>query len=231
MTRRFIALGLVVALLGIAAAAPAFAGKKKKSPAPVPIATSLFLHGTERFGEMELPQTWTEADWLDMDKEAPTGGEAKSIGVTNYILGPNVSCSGNGLVPTWEGALTGTVTGDVKATLHTMATPGAQIAVELYPDGGGGCNSGTTMEYVEPAAEQLVTLPAGQGKVEVTFPGVNFPVMSKLVMMISIAPPLATSPRFINSPHQVRIFYDSEAQASGLQLNCLPNAGATACTP
>jgi hypothetical protein len=195
-------LGLVA---GALTAGPATAAKK-------PVKTSLYLHGGQPLGEMELQETWQNRNWLDMDTTKPTGA-AKSMFVTNYIGGPNTECSGNGLVPTWIGPLSGTVKGTVKVTLHTIATPATALNVELYPDGAGGCNSVNGNEWVAPAAAQVVDVTPGEATTVVTLKNVNFHVSSALVLQVTIA----------NTPHpgQVRVFYDSPDMASGIKLNVI----------
>lgn len=208
------ALGMLVA--------PATQAAKKK-----PVKTALYLHGASQVGEADIPQTWREDKWHSMDKNKPSTGAPKSMFVTNYVVGPNTECSGNGLVPTWRGNLTGTVKGTATATFHTVATPGARITVDLYPDGNGGCNGiDGTAEYVPPEAQQIVDVPAGQGKVEVKFPNLNFKTRGSLVMMVAMAP--GTS-GVLADPVQVRILYDSAEFASSLNFKCIPAKG-KACT-
>jgi hypothetical protein len=195
-------------ILGLAVGAVAAPASARKAPQKV----SLYLHGSQPAGEAELPQTWANSHWLQMDKKKPAGAAPKSMNVTNYVGGPNTKCSGNGLLPTWTGRLTGTVKGTVKVTLHTVATPAAALKVELFPDGNGGCNStvGST-GYAPPAAAKVVTVAPGPATTVVTFKKVNFRVVGSLVMQLSIA----NAP----NPAQVRVLYDGAGYESGVQLS------------
>ncbi|MGH2730966.1 MAG: hypothetical protein ACRDJI_10225, partial [Actinomycetota bacterium] len=193
-------------------AMPAEAKKKKKKPPPAPVATTLYLHGNQPLGEAELPETWVDAIWHVMDATEPADGQAKSQFVTNYAGGPNPECSGNGLFPVWKGEISGTIVGDVKVTLHTVATPAAQINVELFADANGGCN-----DMAQPAsAAAVVDVAPGQAVTEVVFEGVNIPVAGSIVLQLeSIIP---------GAPTQTRVFYDSSAMASSIQFGILPPA-------
>jgi len=197
----------LLALVVIAALtlSPAAAAKKSN--------LTLFLHGREEVGEFELPQTWIDSDWMPMDAKKPEGPE-KSRFVTNYVRGPNPECSGNGLYPVWKGELSGTVKGNVKITLFTAATPAAQLALELFPDATGGCNSATSDDYVPPAAATVVDVPPGMDKVTATIKNVNFKVAASLTLQVRIA-------EQDTSPAQVRLFYDSEDSPASVKLSLI----------
>jgi hypothetical protein len=207
--KKALMVALSVALVTGSMFAPA-QGKKKKKP----VATSLFLHGQEQIGETELEDTWINGNWMTMD-ETEGEGPQKSRFVTNYILGPNTQCSGNSLYPVWKGALSGTVVGDVTVTLHTVATPAAKLAIQLYPDGAGGCDSAVSMDFVPPATETVVDVPPGPGVVEAVLPNTSFEVVGSLVLQVYIADQGT-------SPAQVRLFYDSKDSASGVSLSLVP---------
>jgi hypothetical protein len=219
--KKAIVTALVLGLLAGALALPADAKKKVKAK---PVATSLYLHGAQQVGEAELPDTWLSSAWMGMDATKPDGATPKSMFVTNYLAGPNTACSGNGLVPTWKGALAGTVKGDLKLTLNTVGSPAAKLQVDVFPDGTGGCESdlGST-GFVPPAASTIVDVPPGPGVTEVTFPNVNFKSVGSLVIMLSI-------PGAPANPYQVRVLYDGAGYESGLSFSCIPAAG-TSCTP
>lgn len=216
-----LALSLIVGALALPAE-----GKKK----PAPVATALYLHGSQPAGEAELPDTAVSSAWMAMDSTKPTDAAPKSMFVTNYLGGPNTKCSGNGLLPTWRGPLAGTVTGNVTLTLHTVASPAAQLKAELFPDGTGGCESafGST-GYVPPAASAIVDVPPGPGTTEITFKHVKFKSVASLVLMLSI-PTTTVGPATPGEPVQVRVLYDGSGFESGLKLSCVPASGAT-CTP
>lgn len=216
--RKLLALALTaIVATGMLGAPTASAGRKK------PVPTQLYLHGTSQAGEADLPQTWGDDAWHAMDKNKPSAGAPKSMFVTNYVVGPNTACSGNGLLPTWRGNVAGTIKGTATATLHYAASPGARIVVDLYPDGAGGCNGiDGSMNYTPPAAQQIVDVPPGAGKLDVKFTGLNFKTKATLVLMVSMAP--GTS-GVLADPVQVRLLYDSADFASGLKFSCIPARG------
>lgn len=219
----------------VAAAAPALAGKKKKKPPapPAPVATSLFLHSTEQFGEAEIPSHQIDGTWMKMDATEPPDGDSKSMFVTNYSAGPNSNCNANSLVPVWVAPFSGHVVGDIKITLNYMGTP-AKIELALTPDVTGSQCNDAKVDY---AASTIVDVPAGEGTLEVTITGVDFVVGANLALQVSNAnesglpdpPPPAPCLGCRTTPNQVRLLYDSADAASSVQLSCFPNAGATSC--
>jgi hypothetical protein len=211
--KRVIPLMLIVALVA-ALGAPATAKKKK----PKPVKMSFYLHGTEMVGEAYLN---TDQTYMPMDTKKPAGSEPKSIFVTNYVVGPNTACSGNGLLPTWKGPLIGKVAGKLTVTLQTIATPATKLKVEVFPDGNGGCEStlGNT-GYVPPAAAASVDVPPGPGETVVTFDNVKFRTLSHAILQLSIDP----SPAPVG-PQQVRVLYDSTDYVSKVAFTCTPVRG------
>jgi hypothetical protein len=209
---------LLIFGLVVGAVATAEAGKKKK-----PVVTNLYLHGTQPVGEAELPDTWISSAWMAMDSTTPDGSSPKSMFVTNYFGGPNTACSGNGLLPTWKGALSGTVKGDIKLTLHTIGSPAAVMQIDVFPDGVGGCDSAVSMDYVPPAATAIVDVPPGPGVTEVVFEDANFKAVGSLVLMLSI-------PGGPANPYQVRVLYDGAGFESGFKFSCIPARGKS-CAP
>jgi hypothetical protein len=195
-----VAAGVLVASF----AGPATAGKAKK--------VSLYLHGDNPAQETGMADAVANGLLMTMDATKPAAGAPDSMFVTNYVVGPNTACSGNGLLPVWRGAIKGTATGDVTVTLNTVATPATQMNVELFPDGTGGCDSdlGST-GYVPPAAAQVVDVAPGPAVTKVTFKNVKFKMIGSLILQLSIA----------NGPHpgQVRVLYDSADFASSVQLS------------
>jgi hypothetical protein len=209
-----LALGLIAGLLS----APA-AGQRRQRPKPVD--TTLYLHGEDQFGEVGLLDQWLDNALHHMGPEEPEGASSKSQFVTNYIVGPNTRCDGNGLLGTvWRGELTGRVRGDVRLVLHTLATPSANLRIGLFPDGTGTC-AAMGEEGPEAAALEDVAIAPGQNETEVIFEGVNFRAVRTLVLQIGSVP---------QSPGQVRIFYDSETHPSTLEFKCIPPRGKRSCT-
>ena len=204
--KRSLVVLVALALTAGALAAPAEAGKKKKKkPAPAPVATTFFFHGSVPVGEVEAADHVANGTYMTMSAEEPSG--QKTMGLTNYLGGPNTNCAGNALFPTWRGDLTGTVSGDLKVTFSAMATPGGKVAVRAWPD----INALTCNEsYPTPAAEAIVDLPAGSGNVEATLKNAagSFPVQGSL--MIQISPVLALEG---GTPFQGRVQYDDPGAA------------------
>lgn len=226
--RRFMIAGLVAGLVLSTFVVPGVAKKKRK-----PVATSLYLHGTEQFGEMETVPNQVgglqgnSPDYMAMDPVEPTGSE-KSMMITTYGAGPNVTCAGNTLFPVWSGDVKGTIKGDVKVTLFTTSMP-AQIDIRLWPDI---IDTTCNADYPAPARELRVDVPAGEGKIEAVLPGDPFTAAGKLLLQVSpasIADPTGAQrplPPFVG-----RVFYDSPATNSGVSFSCLPPKGAKTCTP
>ncbi|MEA2452670.1 MAG: hypothetical protein QOG04_1380 [Actinomycetota bacterium] len=205
----FLALGLIVGSIATADA------KKKAKP----VATTLYLHGTSDVGEADLPDNVSGGLFMAMDTTKPSAATPKSMFVTNYIAGPNTTCSGNALLPTWKGPLSGTVKGDLTITLNTIGSPAAKMQVDVFPDGTGGCDStvGST-GFVPPVASAIVDVPPGPGVTEVKFENVNFKAVGTLVMMLSI-------PGAPANPYQVRVLYDGAGYESNIALSCTPASG------
>ena len=215
--KKTLATALVLALVVGALAAPALAGKKKKkAPAPVPV--SLFFHGAETLGEVDIANNvQAGGTLLPMDSVEPTESQSKSFPFLDLIATPNEACSGTPLFPSWSGAFAGRVTGDVKVTFNTVASAGT-VDVELFKDAGTlACNE----SYVDPVAETTVDLPPGTGTVEAVIKGVDFEVIGVLIVMIN--------PKNLDAPAVGRVLYDSTTDPSGIQLTCVPNAGTTTC--
>ena len=212
--KRFLVLFLVLGLL-MGSIATADAKKKAK-----PVATTLYLHGTSDIGETEIADNVAGGLFMAMDPTKPDASTPKSMFVTNYLVGPNTTCSGNGLLPTWKGTLAGTVKGDLTITLNTVASPAAKMQVDVFPDGTGGCDAGElgSTGYVPPVASAVVDVPPGPGVTEVKFEGVNFKAIGSLVMMLSI-------PGAPANPYQVRVLYDGGGFDSSIQFSCTPTSG------
>lgn len=217
--RKPLALALTAGLIATALAAPAFAAKKAK-----PVATTLYLHGNEVVGEVENFAVTSSGTYFAMDSTEPSAAEPKSKQLTNYVGGPNTQCAGNDLFPVWVGDLTGTVTGDITVTFHTITSPG-EVDVRIWPDVASQLCTNETLgafDYPEPAAETRVALPPGPGTVEAVIEGVKFKAGSKLMLQLT---PVVESPFF------GRVLYDSTSYVSKIDFSCIPAKGATACTP
>ena len=204
--RKIVAPLLAVALIAGAVAAPAVAKKKKKKP-PAPVATTMYMDGTQQFGEAE------GLVYMKLVAEEPAA--EKSMQLINYGGGPNTNCGGNALFPVFVGGLAGKIQGEMKITFNTMSTPGA-VDVRVWPDlNAQVCNEA----YVEPAGAATVDLAPGPGTVEVTLTDLNFDVSS--VLMVQVSP--VTVPPFVG-----RMFYGTAD--SKVEFSCIPVAPATTCT-
>ncbi|MFN2526668.1 MAG: hypothetical protein ABR505_10495 [Actinomycetota bacterium] len=217
--RKLICIVAGLALVVGAVATPAAAKKGKKKPKP--IAVTYYLHGTQPLGEFETPDGWLNDFYRPMDAEEPGSGQAKSVNVLNGGVTPNPECSGNGLLPVWVGALTGTVVGEMKLTLNTLSLPDSRLTAVIYPDPSGGCGD----EASQAAAQAVIVPTAGEGTTEVIFEDVEFEVVGRFIVQLHInggpSDPQAG---------QVRVFYDSADAASQLTFNCIPAAGSSCTT-
>lgn len=217
--RKSLAVGVVLALVVGAMSVPATAAKKKKKKA-VPAPVTLFFHGTEPLGEVDMANNIAAGGTLlPMDITEPTGTPSKSFPILDLVATPNEACSGSPLFPSWTGNLAGRVTGDVKVIFNTIGSAGT-VDVELFADAGPlACNE----TYIEPAAEVTVDLPPGTGTVEAVIKGVDFALLRNLVVMIN--------PKNLDAPAAGRILYDSAADPSRVELVCTPSGGARSCAP
>ncbi|MGH9198429.1 MAG: hypothetical protein ACRD1T_22185 [Acidimicrobiia bacterium] len=208
--RKALAAILVLGLLAGALSAPAVAKKKKKKP-PEPVATTLFMEGTSNFGEEDQIGNGT---YLTLVAEEGSG--EKSQGIPNYVGGPNTNCAGNSLFPVFVGTVSGQVVGDMKVTFNAISQ-GGKVEVRIWPDiNAQACNDA----YIPPAASVVVDLPAGEGTVEATIPGVDFEASS--LMMIQLTAVIGAP------PYYARAFYGTAD--SKVEFSCIPPAGATSCT-
>ncbi|HYO61951.1 MAG TPA: hypothetical protein VEU29_08650 [Actinomycetota bacterium] len=217
--RKSLVLTLTAGLVATSLAVPAVAAKKAK-----PVKTTLYLHGSAPIGEADNFAIVAPGTYMTMDATEPSGAEPKSKQLTNYVGGPNTQCTGNDLFPVWVGDLTGTVTGDMKVTFHTIAS-GGSVDVQVWPDVASQlCNNDLTgaAAYPEPAGTVRVDLPQGPGNVEAVIEGVKFKAGSKLMLQLT---PVVESPFF------GRVLYDSTAFVSSIEFGCIPAKGAKSCTP
>ncbi len=196
-----------------------------EAPGPVYEDITFYLHGTERVGDLDM----STLGHMPMDTTAPTATQTASRQILNYVRGPNAKCSGNWLFPTWDGVIDGQVQGNVKVTLQTLTHPGNSYTVELFADGGGGCND----SYVPPVATKTLSFAPGQATTEILFENVDFTVGGQLTLMVRPAsnPPIDTpaGPQASQQPHQGRVFYDSTTVKSRIELKCLLPEGKTTC--
>lgn len=208
---------LAVAIVSVLIAAPSTAEEATTAP----IGTTLYLHGAQQIGELETADTWLTAN-RRMSESEPTGSDSKSMQVVNYVRGPNTNCSGNGLVPTWEANLEGTISGPVTLTVHTAGVPGSTMQARLFSDVGmNACNE----SFVPPIAEKTVRIAPGQAETVITFDDVQAEVGDNLVLMLNAPTTNVVVPEQ-PSPSQpfahTRVFYDAVPTPSNLQFDCIP---------
>ncbi|MBA2724504.1 MAG: hypothetical protein H0U53_00810 [Actinobacteria bacterium] len=211
-----LSLSLVVGALALPAAA-----KKKKSK---PVATTLYAHGPNQLGEVDGALWFSELGAgkppLRLDATEPGAGAPKS----QFFMGPafNDQCTGLPVAfPTFEGELSGTIVGDVKMTTYFVSAPGKIIARIWTDVPNFSCNDA----YVEPASEVEIDVPAGEGEVEIVFPGLKQQALASVLVEI-------LAPGGADYSGQVgRILYDSTDAATRLEFSCIPAKGSTSCTP
>lgn len=212
MTKKLIMLAVLSALVAGMVALPAEAAKKKKPPKPV--LTTLYLDGESTFGEEEQAPV-ISGKYLKLAAEAGAG--EKSMGIPNYVGGPNTNCAGNSLMPVFTGPLAGTVVGEMKVTFDAGATPAQKVEVRVWPDlAAQACNEA----YLPPAGSVIVDLPVGRGTVEATIENLNFTAVGGL--MIQITPVIGAPPGY------GRAFYGTDA--SKIEFSCTPSSGSS-CIP
>lgn len=210
--------GLVAAMLGGTADA-----KKKKKKKAKPVATTLYLHGHTPSGDVD-GVTWlvdylanSENNPMIMDANEPSDGAPKSQNLHNPIF--NTRCTGLPVgFPTWLGEVSGTIRGNATLTLHTAAAPTTTLTARLWADmlPFQACND----EYVEPASEVTVDVPAGHSEIEIEFPDLDLKAHQYLMLEVLGG----------RSAEAARVFYDSTDMASELSFGCIPAKGKS-CTP
>ena len=230
--RKFIMVALAAGLVAGTLVTPAVA-KKKARPQPV----TFYLHGPLPLGEADYAETTANTlqgvpdGFQTMDTTEPSDPTPDSMGLTNYVRGPNRTCSGNALFPTWQGELAGTVTGDMKIYLNAIAGPATDVVVEVFPDSTGGCDSATgSTGYVKPVASAEATLTPGSGETEVVLEGVNFSTFAQFVIMVTPTGTSVQDQNLLTPTSQGRILYDSADYASRVEFMCTPKTGKS-CVP
>ena len=218
--KRLLMVALMLGLVTTSLAAPSLAAKKKKAK---PVATVLYAHGVNQLGEADGVQWVADGAGTPpttLDAVEPAGPAPKSMTIANPGL--NDQCAGIPLAfPTFQGDFSGTIVGDAKLFATFASAPGT-IKARLWTDTPVfSCNDA----YIEPASEVDVELPAGQGEVEIVFPGLNLTGASTIMIEI-----LALSGTDYKG--QVgRLLYDHSSALTRLEFNCVPAAGAKTCTP
>lgn len=219
--KKMLVVAIVGSLVAALAVAPASGKQAKKSKKAIPHV--LYFHGSVPSGEAYYADSVANSTGFQtMDATEPADPAPKSMGVTNYVVGPNTTCSGNSLFPTWEGAVTGKVSGDLKVYLNAIGHAASTVQVDVFADGLGGCEStlGST-GYVPPVESTTVTLAPGPAENEVVFKKVKFKSLINIVVMVT---PVASDPG-LDPSSQARLLYDSPDFASRIEFMCVPASG------
>jgi hypothetical protein len=211
-----IVLGLIASAFGISAHA------KKAKPAPV----TLYFHGNEYVGEVEIPDG-VNGIYRQMDATESTDPAPKSV----FLLAggaagngtPNPTCAGNPLFPVWVGDVNGTIVGDLKVSLDAVSLPATKVDVRVwgFVPGIGACDSQGTEGYVDPMSETRVDVPPGAGTIEAVLKNTKFKAEGRL--MVQFTPVL-------EGPTATRMLYDSSTTVSQIEFKCVPAEGSS-CTP
>jgi hypothetical protein len=215
--RKIMTLALLAGLVATSLSTTATAAGRKK-----PVKTTLYMHGTEAVGEVDL---MANMEYLKLDAKKPKSATPKTVGITNYVAGPNDECAGNNLFPVFVGALRGKVKGTMKVTFFNAGGPG-KIRVRIWPDVTGQlCNQETLgiHDYVKPAGD--ATIDALPGENTIVVKKVNFKALSALMIQFSPGAMVdVEGPRYI-PPLVARIAYDSPDFATRVQFTCTPLRG------
>jgi hypothetical protein len=212
--RKLFVIGLLVGLVTASVAMPAHARGQK------PVKTTLYLHGNYPVEDgFEVINFVSGGTPMAMNPTEPAAGAPKSMA----FYGPgNDQCVGNPFFPSWQGPLAGTITGDLKVIVNTVAAP-SKVTARVWVDVPyGSCTSAAAgaEAFVPPVAEQIVDIPPGANEVEIVFKKLKLKVMSSMVVELHATSPAA----------QGRVMFDSPEFLSRLEFSCTPSSG-KACTP
>lgn len=216
--RKLFVIALCSAMALAIIAAPAGAAKRKKAK---PVETTMYMHGNYPVGDfVEWVGNVNEGTLMMMDGQEPTDSYPKSFS-WGYLF--NESCTGNQLYPSWQGNMSGTITGDMKWTANTFSGP-AKVLARLWVDiPFSSCTSSAAgvNDFKEPVASTVVDVPPGPGEVEIVFEKLKLPVLSHIIVMLSPD----------RSPQQQgRVLYDSPQFPTRLEFSCIPASGKTCLT-
>lgn len=231
--RKFMIAALALGLIAGAFSVPATA-KKKAKPQPL----TFYFHGPLPAGEADYAETTANGlqslpdGFQIMDTTEPSDPAPDSMGITNYVTGANRSCNGNALFPTWEGKLTGRVTGDLKVYLNSLVIPTTSVIVDVFADTTGGCTSTVSgsADYVDPVASVQASLSEYAGENEIVFKDVDFSVLSHIVIMVSPMQMTVAGESRHDAASHGRILYDSADFDSRVEFSCAPTSGKS-CVP
>lgn len=188
---------------------------------PEPVEVTMYFHGA---GDRYVDEDQWLAGPPPMDRNAPTSDDFESKQLTNYVVGPNHSCAGNGLWPVWVGYVgEGTLVGDATVTFDVVGALPGNVTVNVWADvSGQACNEA----YPEPDATATVALPAGAGTVEVPLPTDGLAPEFQLMVQIQ---PAADGPADRGGPaNQGRVLYDGADYPSAITFTCQPDDVETA---
>lgn len=184
---------------------------------PDPIDVTMYMHGE---GDRYVDETSYELGGgpKSMDRTAPEATDFDSMQLLNYAAGPNPNCAGNSLFPVWTGFVgEGTIVGDATVTLHVMGATGGDVTVNVWTDvTGQACNE----SYPTPAATADVTLPTGDGAVEVSLPTDGIAPGASLMVQVQ---PTTSGPLSFMPTTQARVLYDGIDHQTSISFTCQPD--------
>ncbi|MEA2452671.1 MAG: hypothetical protein QOG04_1381 [Actinomycetota bacterium] len=206
--KRLVVLAMIVGLM-----AGSLVHAEAKAPKPTKV--TMYLHGTEMLGEVDMGNNFGAA-YNKMDTTKPDGAAPKSWGLSAWRGTPWNDCAGMFILPVWTSGLTGTVKGDIKISLYSINGPRA-VEVQIWADvGSQACasNDTSTGTYPEPTVSTVVDLAPGAGLTEATIEDVNFKAHG--IVMLQLRP---------TGPNPGRLLYDAADYASSIQFTCIPSSG------
>lgn len=173
---------------------------------PQPTAVTYHFGGVGSVPADEANYNSTTSGFAPMTGKAPTSTTTRSKQITNYVGGPNTKCSGNNLLPTFQGYLEeATVSGEVKVSVPAVGN-GEQVKFAIF-DAATGCND----SWTPPLAVGDAKLPMGSG----TLTGATFVATPKKVSTLIVmfyADTLTAA--------QGRISYGSTTASGTLTFTC-----------
>lgn len=212
--RRTTVLLAAVALMAAGAGQGALAAAPK---APKPIKKTFYLHGSSQFGNQD--HSLAAGGPLAMDTTKPSGTSDKYFGTYGAVASPNSACAGSPFYPSWNGPVSGKLTGKATVTFYAMSSPGGTAKVQLFADV---TESSCNEAYPGPIGEIDVALPASQSPTLVT---VSFPVSGKAKILSSMMLQIQAGA----GPQMSAVVYDSAASPSSVTFTCVPKTGKKTC--
>lgn len=211
----------VAALAALAVAAhPALAAK-----APKPVTQTMWLHGTEQLGNVEVLNS---NELLVMDTKKPTGTSDRQYPFFGAVASPNTACAGSFFFPNWAGTVRGDLVGKVTVKFWAQGSPTSQVRVQLFDNGATTqCDSDTSKNYPGVLGETTVAMPTKQSPDLVT---AVIPIQGKATVHGSLNLQIIVDDLSgLAAPQVGVVTYDSSASPSSITFTCIPKPGRTTC--